>query len=147
MTEFTNPNTGSYLTPRLEHALVSDAMRHGVFSCASDTDLRAAARTMALHHVHSLVVSSPGDNGHWRVLSDSDLLRAILDAPDAEQTVGDVAVREFPTVTSDEHLAKAAAMMRDRGYSHLLVLDPRDGHPAGMLSTLDVAGLVAWGEA
>ncbi len=147
MSEFTTPTNGSYLTPRLEHALVSDAMRHGVFSCAADTDLRSAARTMALHHVHSLVVTSPGDSGHWRVLSDDDLLRAILESPEGDRTVGGVAVREFPTVSSDEHLAAAAELMRDRGISHLLVLDARDGHPAGMLSTLDVAGLLAWGEA
>jgi hypothetical protein len=33
--------------------------------------------------------------------------------------------------------------MRDRGVSHLLVRDARSGRLTGMLSTLDVAGILA----
>jgi CBS domain-containing protein len=58
----TTPTTdGSYLTPRIEHACVADAMRHGILSCPADASLREAARTMALHHVHTIVVSDPAD--------------------------------------------------------------------------------------
>ena len=38
-------------------------------------------------------------------------------------------------------------MMRESGVAHLLVRDERSGIPVGMLSTLDVAGVFAWGEA
>jgi hypothetical protein len=31
--------------------------------------------------------------------------------------------------------------------SHLIVSDPRTKRPVGVLSTLDVAGILAWGEA
>jgi hypothetical protein len=37
--------------------------------------------------------------------------------------------------------------MRERGIAHLLVRDAQSGRPSGMLSTLDVAGILAWGEA
>ena len=138
--------SGSYLTPRLEHALVSDAMRRGVLTCPSDTDIRAAARTMALHHVHSLVVTERGDPTRWRVLSDDDLVAALLDSPAGDLTVGAVANREFPTVAENARLAEAAARMRAERISHLLVLGAQEGRPAGMLSTLDIAGVLAWGE-
>lgn len=41
----------------------------------------------------------------------------------------------------------AAELMRERGIAHLLVRDPESGRPTGMLSTLDVAGILAWDEA
>lgn len=137
---------GSYLAPRLAHALVADAMRHGVLTCAADTEVRAAARTMALHHVHSIVVTDSGDPTRWRVLSDADLLASLLDSPAGDRAAGDVARRTFPTVSEKERLSDAAARMRDEGISHLLVLGAQDGRPAGMLSTLDIAGVLAWGE-
>jgi hypothetical protein len=37
-------------------------------------------------------------------------------------------------------------MLRD-GVSHLVVTDAEAGHPIGILSTLDIAGVLAWGEA
>jgi hypothetical protein len=37
--------------------------------------------------------------------------------------------------------------MRDEGTSHLRVRDEQSGRPVGVLSTLDVAGVLAWGEA
>ena len=38
------------------------------------------------------------------------------------------------------------AMLRNR-VSHLVVTDAQAGRPIGILSTLDVAGVLAWGEA
>jgi CBS domain-containing protein len=36
-------------------------------------------------------------------------------------------------------------LMREHGVSHLMVVDSARGVPVGVLSTLDVAGVVAWG--
>jgi CBS domain-containing protein len=57
-----------------------------------------------------------------------------------------VADRDIGTISSSESLVAAAELMRDRGIAHLMVRDAQSGRPAGMLSTLDVAGILAWGE-
>jgi CBS domain-containing protein len=131
----------------LEHARVADAMRHGVFSCSAAATLREAARTMASHHVHTVVVTDPADGSVRGMLSDLGLVDALLDQDGEEQCVGDVVDRELRTISSSEPLRAAAEMMRERGIAHVLVRDAESGEPAGMLSTLDVAGILAWGEA
>ncbi len=137
---------GSYLTPRLEHARVADAMRHGILSCPLDTSLRNAARTMSSHHVHTIVVTDPADGSLWGILTDGALLSALLD-DGGERPLGEVADRTLETISSSERLTVAARLMRDRGSAHLVVRDAQSGQPTGMLSTLDVAGILAWGEA
>jgi CBS domain-containing protein len=138
---------GSYLTPRLENASVADAMRHGVLSCSADATLRDAARTMSLHHVHTIVVTDPADGSPAGILSDSVLLGALLDSPQGDRQLSEVADRDVSAISSDEPLTAAAELMRQRGIAHVLVRDAESGRPSGMLSTLDVAGILAWGEA
>ncbi len=135
---------GSYRAPRFEHARVSDVMRAGALTCRSEAPLREVARTMAGHHIHCVVVGEPAAPGSWRALSDLDLVAAIRGGGFAEQTAGDVARGELLTVTRDDGLEHAARLMTEHGTSHLVVVDD-DAQPIGMLSTLDVAGCVAWG--
>ncbi|HEY7951730.1 MAG TPA: CBS domain-containing protein [Solirubrobacteraceae bacterium] len=136
---------GSYLTPRLENALVADAMRHGILSCSADAFLRDAARTMSLRHVHTILVTDE-DGSPYGILSDNILLGALLDSNGGERALREVADRDISTISSSEPLLAAAELMRDRGVAHLLVRDAQSGRPTGMLSTLDVAGILAWGE-
>ena len=49
------------------------------------------------------------------------------------------------TVRAEERLARAAQLMTEHEVAHLVVVHPDDGHPIGILSTLDVAGVLAWG--
>jgi CBS domain-containing protein len=137
---------GSYLTPRLEHAFVGDAMRHGILSCFPDASLRAAARTMALHHIHTVVVNDPDDGGMVGVVTDSGLVDAMLGG-DEQRPVGEIVDRNVVRVSSEQRLAEAAAKMREHGVDHAIVLNAHNGRPAGMLSTLDILGVAAWGEA
>jgi CBS domain-containing protein len=102
---------------------------------------------MALHHVHTIVVSDPADGSLCGVLSDSALLKALLDLDGDEPQLHEVAAGDLDTIPSDEPLTSAAKLMRDRGTGHLVVRDAQSGRPAGMLSILDVAGIFAWGEA
>ncbi len=138
---------GSYLLPRPEHALVADAMRHGIFSCPAHASVRDAARTMASHHVHLIVVTSPTDGSPLGILTDSALLEALLEKGADDRLLEDVADRSLDTISSEEPLLLAAELMRDRRTSHLIVRDAHNGRPIGMLSTLDIAGILAWGEA
>jgi CBS domain-containing protein len=130
----------------LEHARVEDAMRHGIFSCPADASLREAARTMSLHHVHTIVVSDPADGSPRGLLTDDALVSALLD-DDGDRPLGDIAERNLNTISSSEPLLAAAQRMREHATAHLLVLDAESGTPTGMLSTLDLAGILAWGEA
>ncbi len=140
------PDEGSYLAPRLEHALVADAMRHGILSCFPDASLRAAARTMTLHHIHTVVVSDPEGGGMIGVVTDSQLVDAML-AGDGERTLDEIVDRDVVSISSEQRLEEAIATMRRRGVDHAVVIDAHSGRPTGMLSTLDVLGVFAWGEA
>jgi len=143
-----NHNTeGSYVTPRPEHARVADAMRHGLVKCPMDSTLRDAARKMSSEHVHMVAVSDPSDGEVVGTISDRCLLDALLEDPQLNRSLGEIADRHSYAISSDESLLAAAKTMHDLKTSHLLVRDAKNGHAVGVLSTLDVAGILAWGEA
>ena len=138
---------GSYVTPAIEHATVKDAMRPEVLTCPPDAPLRDVARTMASEHVHSVIVSGAGSGERkWGIVSDMDLMRAAREDID-ERTASWAAASEFISVAPDEALERAVQMMVEHDATHIVVVDPVDDTPIGVLSTLDVAGLLAWGRA
>ena len=134
---------GSYLTPSFEHARVADAMRAGVISCPPDTSMEAVARIMATNHVHAVVVTGLAEGAPWGVVSDRELLAVAADARD--RLAGSCATTDPVMVKPSERLEEAVELMRRHGVTHLLVGDPVSAHPIGVLSSLDVAGTVAWG--
>jgi CBS domain-containing protein len=105
---------------------------------------------MATHHIHSVVVEGVhedpvrGEQLKWGVVSDMDLLRAARAGID-ELTAGEIAITEPVTVEPTLALDDAVRMMDEHDTAHLIVIDR--GRPVGILSTLDVAGVVAWGHA
>jgi CBS domain-containing protein len=133
---------GSYRTPSFEHATVADAMRPGVISCGAETPVRTVAQIMAQEHIHCVVVD---DDQGWGVISDLDLVRAA--EGDFDLIIArDIAVAsDLPTVAADDRLDRAGRVMLEHGVAHLLVVDPGTRRPVGVLSTLDIAGTVAWG--
>jgi crotonyl-CoA carboxylase/reductase len=145
------PPRGSDRLPSLEHASVRDVMHTGVLSCPPEADLGTVARIMVTHHVHSVVVEGiekiPGRGRHlaWGVLSDLDLVAAARSGF-LDDRAGAHAATEVVTIGQDESLAQAAELMTAHQLAHLVVIDAT-GLPVGVLSTLDVAGAVAWGEA
>jgi CBS domain-containing protein len=139
------PAPGSYLTPRFEDARVYDAMRKGIFTCPPDTSLREVARMMASYHIHSVVITDLEGDQPWGLLSAIDLAGAA--GPGfVDRTAGDAAATEVVSVLSDDTLSHAAQLMAEHDTSHLLVLHSQTGNPVGVISTLDVAGVLAWGE-
>jgi signal-transduction protein with cAMP-binding, CBS, and nucleotidyltransferase domain len=150
MTTRIQPYQGSYLTPCFEHATVADAMRTGVMSCPPDVPATTVARMMATYHIHSVVVEGVhqdaihGERLTWAVVSDMDLLRAVPAGVD-ELTAGEIAATEPVTVEPSFPLDQAVRLMAEHDTAHLIVADR--GRPIGILSTLDVAGVLAWGRA
>ncbi len=147
--DFTDP-PGSYLTPSFEHARVADAMRPRVLTCDPGTLLVAVAQRMSNEHVHAIVVLLEAvepegeiDRRPWAVVTDHDILRSATCV--AERTAGDVATGEVLLAHPDERLPDVAQRMVEHGTSHAVVVEPRTGHPVGVLSTLDIAGILGWG--
>lgn len=134
---------GSYLTPSYEHARVSDVMRAGVISCPPAESLRTVARIMATNHVHAVVITAGGD-APLGVVSDRELLREA--GPDVEDRVAGTVAADPVTVFADDPVAQATRTMLDSGVSHAIVVDA-GGRPLGVISALDIAGVLAWGSA
>jgi CBS domain-containing protein len=133
---------GSYLMPRYEHATVGDVMRHGVITCSAETTLRTVARMMSSYHVHAVVVTEQ-DGSPWGLVTDFDLLRVAHSGAE-DLTAGQISRSAAVTVKASDSLEHAANLMREYGTGHVVVCE--DG-PVGVVSTLDIAGALAWGEA
>lgn len=127
----------------LDATRVGDAMHEGVLSCSADTPLSAVAELMAARGVHCIVVTESDDRGVWGVISDLDLVAAAgvrdLDA----QSAGGSAATPALAIGPGDTLQRAAQMMTEHAAAHLLVVDDESGKPVGVLSTLDVARVLA----
>lgn len=134
----------SFLAPPFADATVVDAMRVGLVSCPPDTSLKEVARMMATYRIHSVLITDMEGQRPWGIVSDLEL--ATNAGADLEKlTALDVASTDVVTVAADDRLSLATRLMAKHRTSHLVVIQPHSGHPVGVLSTLDVAGVLAWG--
>lgn len=124
---------------------VAEAMHAGVFTAPLDAPLREVAWTMAEHHVHCIIASDfDADPGKlWGVVSDLDLIAAATACELDARTVGETAVTPVVTIGPHETLDRAAQLMMEHAVAHLVVVDPANGRPVGVLSTLDLASIIA----
>jgi CBS domain-containing protein len=145
----TDPNRGGYVMPPLEYATVADAMHPGIVCCQAGAPLRAVARIMASHHVHCVAVMGLAEDGAgespiWGLIYDRDVLRAGMRIGEDETAAG-LAHQPVISVEPTCSLRAAGELMLTRAATHLVVVHPETQRPLGMLSALDVAGLLAWG--
>lgn len=131
----------------LETLNVGDVMHKGVFTCSLHAPLSTVARIMAAHRIHAVVVwNEPTRNEAaelWGVVSDLDLIKiAALENP-SDRTAGRSAATPALLVTRDETLARAAQLMTEHEVSHLVVADRHTTKPVGVISTLDLAEILA----
>lgn len=151
MPDTITPSThGSYLMPALEHATVADAMHPGILSCEPDATLTDVATIMATHHVHCVAVvgisHAQPECFVWGIISDLDLVRAGL-ANGSEASARELATEAIVVVEPAMPLREAVREMLAHRVTHAVVADPAAKRPVGVLSTLDVAGVLAWGDA
>ena len=144
------PSHGSYLLPHLDHATVADAMHPGILSCDAEATLPDVARMMCTHHVHCIVVGGTADGQGEEspvlgIVSAFDVLRAGM-RPDAADTAAELARQPVIKVETTSRLRDAAELMLAKGVSHVVAVNPQTKRPVGILSTLDVAGILGWGE-
>ena len=126
---------------------VGDVMHRGVVSCPPETPMPEVAALMSMHGIHSVFVFDGrlgrGDAaGYLGIVSDLDLVAAAWAGLET-RTAGQSAVTPILTVTTDEALERAAELMVENSLSHLSVVDRASGRPVGVLSTIDIARVVA----
>jgi CBS domain-containing protein len=131
----------------LSGARAGDVMHPGVVTCAPDAPLWAVARIMAEHRVHCVAVAGVGDAGAhgrhfgWGLIDDMELVlashRGSLDEP-----AGTIVVAAPPAIKESDSLERAAGLMVKDDARHVVVVGP-SGLPSGMISTLDVARILA----
>ena len=131
--------------PRIRELRVLDAMHPGVFTCEREDSLSKVAATMVRELVHCVVVESgSGEAGPpWGIVSDLDLVAAASVRDLDDQSAGGSAGTPVVAVSPEETLERAAQLMTEHNTAHLIVVDPHEQRPLGVLSTLDIAaGLV-----
>jgi CBS domain-containing protein len=78
----------------------------------------------------------------WGIVSDLDLLDAATD-PGRSATAANLAREPVISVRSTTSVHDAAKAMVQYGAAHVVVVDDERRTPLGILSTLDVAGVLA----
>jgi CBS domain-containing protein len=136
------------MTTETLETCVAEAMTPTVVHCRPDASLRDVAQLMATRGIHAVyvfddVVHENESPAFWGLVTDLDLVAAwpVLD----ERTAGGTAVTPLVMVPSNEPLGRAAQLMAESGTAHLAVTDPLTGAPVGVLSTLDIARVIADG--
>jgi CBS domain-containing protein len=131
----------------LDAVRVEQAMSHRVVSCRPEAPLGAVAQTMADQRIHCVVVAgivdtAAGEQLSWGVLTDRDVIEAATGGAPG-RTAGELARPYVAIVDRTDSLRLAAELMYRLGTSHLVVADRRTGNAVGVISSLDVAGLIA----
>jgi CBS domain-containing protein len=80
------------------------------------------------------------------VISDLDLVSAGISDGKA-QSARAIAQHPLVTVEPSQPLREAGEHMLGHAISHLVVVEPDTQRPIGILSTAEIAGVLAWGEA
>lgn len=130
---------------RLDAVRVAEAMHDGVLACSPSTPLSALARIMAAEQVHCVVVADDAASPRslWGVVSDLDLVAAASVRDLDEQTAGGSSATPALTIAPGETLRRASQLMTEHATAHLVVVEPVSGRAVGVLSTLDVARVLA----
>ena len=135
----------------LDRLRVAEAMHAGVISVTRDTPLVEVAGLMSKQRIHCIVVTGPPEDPAaagdlWGIVSDLDLAAA-AEGDLTGRTAGGTAATPLVFVAPDDTLTHAAQLMTEHSVAHLVVVDPLAGKPVGVISTLDVARVVATGRA
>jgi CBS domain-containing protein len=115
---------------------VRDGMSSVVLTVGPGHTLREAARLMAERRVGAAVVLDPESSGPG-ILTERDLLKSVADGHDpSEELVGEHLTEDAILASPDWSLERAAEVMIERGFRHLLVVNGADLQ--GILSMRDI---------
>jgi CBS domain-containing protein len=104
---------------------------------------------MAQYRVHCVVAlgEGPRERGAsarvWGLISDLDLTRIAGSERIDDRTAGGSATTDVVTIGPSDSVHHAAILMGEHGVSHLIVVEPVSDRPVGVISTFDVAAVLA----
>lgn len=129
---------------RAETTRVGEIMHRGLVACGRGSTTQEIAEIMVSHGVHcvAVLVTGPGEPEKprvWGIVSDLDL----VGAAEPDLTAGDLAQAPVISLRPEMTVREASASMHAHGVQHVVVVDPDRHLPLGMLSTLDVARVLA----
>jgi CBS domain-containing protein len=128
---------------------VRAAMHRGVMSCRPETPIAQVAQMMVARRLHAVVVDGVRrdragmEHLVWGVVSDLDLVGRLAVSEALTATAGDMSATPAVVVAPEDSLSQAARLMHDYDVHHVLVVDTRSRRPVGVLSTLDIAAVIA----
>ena len=122
-------------------------MRPRVLTCDPQTTMVTVAQRMASEHVQVVVlretVDAKGAVGRrpWGIISDRDVLHCadVIEDRCRRCRHGRRAAR------APRRSAATSPSACSTSTSHAVVVQPRTDRPVGVLSTLDIAGILGWG--
>jgi CBS domain-containing protein len=119
-----------------ERSCVGDVMSHGIVTCRPETPLWSAARAMTERRSRSLVVVA-ADGRPLGIVTGRDLL-FLYGGKEDGTTVRDVMSSSLLTASPELPLRKAADLMLEHEVHRLIVVDPPNVAPLGIVSTSDI---------
>jgi CBS domain-containing protein len=125
---------------RLDGHTVADVMHRGIIACPATAPLADVAAALVERRAHTVMVAR--EEG-WAFVSDLDLVAGALRGEPAP-TAGEMASMGLAVVRVDASLAIAASVVAESRAGHVVAVDG-EGFPVGVVSTLDVVGLIAAG--
>jgi CBS domain-containing protein len=133
-------------TRSLNERLAREVMHPGIVTCAPDAPLWTVARSMIEHHVHCIAVAGVGGagaHGHfsWGLINAMELVLAAHSGTLGE-AAATIASASPPAVNDSDTLQRAARLMINDDARHVVVIGG-SGLPSGMISTFDVARVLA----
>jgi CBS domain-containing protein len=137
------------IAPQLKEAQAGAVMHPGIVTCGPDVPLWRVARSMAEHRVHCIAVSGVGEAGahgqhfSWGLIDDMELVLAAHSGT-LTRAAGTIASAAPPAVNESDTLDRAASLMISEHAPHVIVIGP-SGLPSGIISTLDIASVLAAG--
>ena len=125
---------------RLDRHIVADVMHRGLIACPATAPLVDVAAALVERRAHTVMVAGEGG---WAFVSDMDLVAGALRGEPAP-TAGEMASVGLAMVRFDATLELAASLVAESRAGHVVAVDG-EGFPIGVVSTLDLVGVIAAG--
>ncbi len=123
---------------------VSEVPPGRLISVEPKTSLAQVAKKMRVDDGDAVAVMSEGRL--LGIITERDLVKAIADGIDPQQTQADIVMTADPaTVAADEEVAVVALTMMSLGVRHLPVVDS-EGSPVGLISARDLVAVLERGK-
>jgi|GEM_PF-7872 len=117
---------------------VREVMSKSLISARAATSIREVAKLMAENNVGLVVITE--DHTLKGVVSESDIIKALLNGVDLNAPVEKIMTSNVITVAPDATLAQAAMLMAENNIRHLVVAEGIK--PVGVLSLRDIVAYV-----